>query len=93
MSNDVDVPGWITPGASRQLLTKYGLTTPVAFWKAHSLLVPANVLTEQNILYIESVRTYSETLDNFIIDNVVVFFKTRVQTPGGIGEIGEIAPQ
>jgi hypothetical protein len=47
----------------------------------------------RNILYIESVRTYSETLDNFIIDNVVVFFKTRVQTPGGIGEIGEIAPQ
>jgi hypothetical protein len=92
--NDVDIPGGITPGAFFALLTQYGVTTPLSFWKAHSLLIPANVLTEQNVLHIESVPTLGsftygtedETFDNFIIDNVVVFFKTRVRIPGGIGE-------
>jgi hypothetical protein len=66
--NGVDIPGGVTPGQRM-------------FWKAHSLLVPANVLTAQNILHIESVQHQhgpGTSLDNFIIDNVVIFFKTRV---------------
>jgi hypothetical protein len=52
--------------------------------------VPANALREDNVLHIESVKIEDVSgdisLDNFIIDNVIVFFKTRVRVPGAIGE-------
>jgi hypothetical protein len=78
--NGIDIPGGITPGPfwrteSRQM----------GLWKSHSLIVPANVLREQNVLHIEAVPIPSLLLhlDNFIIDNVVVFFKTRASLVGG----------
>ena len=49
--NGVDIPGGITPGAYR---SDVGYIWH--FWKAHTLLVPANILDENNVLYIESIR-------------------------------------
>lgn len=64
--NGKDIPGSITAGQSD-------------FWKTHSLLIPPNVLAkEQNVLHVESVilsQDHSPHYDDFIIDNVVVFFK------------------
>ena len=58
-------------------------------WAAHSLLVHPNVLRDQNVLFIEA-RDFdggtNGNLDNFIIDNVIVFYKTRDSgiDPGGV---------
>jgi hypothetical protein len=87
--NSTDIPGGITPGPFwRNDIRQVGL------WKSHTLIVPANVLREQNVLHIEAGPIPSlqqPALDNFIIDNVVLFFKTRPS--GGIGPIdGEIQP-
>jgi len=78
--NGTDIPGGITPGPYwRSEGRQMGL------WKGHSLIVPANVLREQNVLHIEAVPVPSLRLhlDNFVIDNVVVFFKTRGSVVGG----------
>lgn len=74
--NDVDIPGAITPAPWVNRGDELSL---LHFWKSHSLIVPANILHPQNVLYIESVPipiSGGTTLDNFIIDNIVVFFKT-----------------
>jgi len=55
-------------------------------WKAHLLTVPQNVLREHNVLRIEAVnQPYGpgRTLDNFIVDNIVITFKTRTETGPG----------
>lgn len=78
--NGVDVPGAITPNATTQVSSR----DVQHYWKTHSLIVPANVLREENVLHIESVnilRTDGRQFDNFIIDNVLVFFKTRGSQP------------
>jgi hypothetical protein len=79
--NGVDIPGGITPGP---LLDDH-LPSGLPLWKSHSLIVPANVLQEQNVLHIESILLpedpFGTQIDNFIIDNIVVFFKTRAQGP------------
>ncbi len=77
--NGIDIPGSITPGQGQ-------------FWKVHSLLVPANTLKEDNVLHIESVvifQEHSEHFDDFIIDNIIIFYKTRGRgepVDGGIEE-------
>jgi hypothetical protein len=72
--NGVDIPGSITSGHGK-------------FWKTHSLLVPVNVLKDNNnVLHIESVEIFQEHsihFDDFIIDNIVVFYKTRQSPVGG----------
>jgi hypothetical protein len=72
--NGVDIPGGITPGPHS---TTSGVQ--MGHWKSHTLTVPANVLGEQNVLHIEAITTLTprEELDNFVIDNIVVFYKTR----------------
>jgi hypothetical protein len=75
--NGVDIPGGITRGPT---------ANNVPLWTTHSLLVPSNVLREPNVLHIESVAipfAHESTLDNFIIDNAVVFFKARGPVVGG----------
>jgi hypothetical protein len=80
--NDVDIPGGITNAPYVEALERIW-----HFWKAHSLLVPAHVLHDEgNILHVESIQipiSGGFTFDNFIIDNVIVLFKTR--TDGVIG--------
>jgi hypothetical protein len=74
--NGTDVPGGITNSPYVQAVERIW-----HFWKTHSLLVPANVLRDEgNILHIESIEipiSGGFTFDNFIIDNVIVLYKTR----------------
>jgi len=71
--NGVNVSGRITAGATDEV---QGRRLP--FWKAHFLLVAPNVLQEENVLHVESVDMQSFSgHDNFIIDNIVVFFKVQ----------------
>ena len=71
--NGVDVPG----GMTRDPVAAEVAVREMPLWNTHSLLVPPNVLKEENVLHIESVRIpQAACLDNFIIDNVVLFFKT-----------------
>jgi hypothetical protein len=82
--NGVNVASGITPGPMGA--KAQGKAAPL--WNAHVLLVAANVLKEENVLHIESVSipfAHEQTLDNFIVDNIVVFFKTR---PGAVGGSG-----
>jgi hypothetical protein len=79
--NGVDIPGGLTPGPEE----KIGDRTRQNFWRTHSLLVPANVLREQNVLFVEAVTfpltSNQQNLDNFILDNVVVHYKLRAGVP------------
>jgi len=75
--NGVNIPGGITAGATVEV---QGRRLP--YWKAHLLTVAPNVLREQNVLRIEAVNIPfgpGQTLDNFVVDNIVVFFKIRTQ--------------
>ena len=47
-----------------------------ATWKGNVMLVTPGVLAENNVLHIES-RKVAGILDSFIVDNVVVIFKSR----------------
>jgi hypothetical protein len=70
--NGVDIPG----GMTRDPVVAEVAVREMPLWTTHSLLVPPNVLKEENVLHIESVRIpQAAYLDNFIIDNIVVFFK------------------
>ena len=56
-------------------------------WMTHSLLVQPGLLRAENTLRIESRDGEGGTggnLDNFIIDNALIFYKTR---PGGFGPV------
>jgi len=83
--NGVDIPGAISAGPGAMLVTPAGQTllhTFLPFWGSHSLLVPPGALREQNTLHVESTPTPEGDLDNFILDNVVVFFKTPAGSRG-----------
>lgn len=82
--NGVDIPGGITPGPYLE-----SMTPPMTIWKSHTLTVPANLLGERNVLHVEAVkfRDLRNQLDNFVLDNVVVFYKTRRSTVVG-GTVG-----
>ena len=60
----------------------------IAQWKGNVMLVTPGVLRENNVLHIES-REIPDTgnVDDFVIDNLVVLFKTR---SGVIGPVGTI---
>src|SRR5262245_28647268 len=49
--NDFDIPGGISNAPFREEGGRF-----VHFWKTHSLVVPARVLKDENILHIESVE-------------------------------------
>lgn len=72
--NGVDIAGGITSNQD----PIHGLAD---IWKTNSLIVGANVLQEQNTLHIEAIFESSggpfNIRDSFIIDNIVVFFKTH----------------
>jgi hypothetical protein len=72
--NEVDLPGGLQPGVSRGQFPT---------WKTQILLVPQNVLkSDKNILFIESAERrygFGTRVDSFVIDNVVLFYKTVAQ--------------
>ncbi len=78
--NGVDVPGgmYFTPVFPDPTAGDEDLGN-IPLWHGQSLLVPANVLQERgNALHIESTpQILFPQLDDFIIDNVVIWFKLR----------------
>jgi len=52
------------------------------YWHTQSLLVPADTLREQkNLLHIESTRFLNTDFDDFIVDNIVIWFKVTDRPP------------
>jgi len=78
--NGVDVAGGLHVGPASE---RYPL------WTTQLLLVPQVTLAEhRNVLFIEAAHApafINEYVDSFVIDNVVIFYKTRVsdRTHGG----------
>jgi hypothetical protein len=57
-----------------------GYTEWVAQWNGNVMLVTPGVLQENNVLHIEALKIGdTDKVDNFIIDNLVVIFKTRAR--------------
>jgi hypothetical protein len=81
--NGVDVPGGIGVGPSWLYLDPH-----VPLWNTHLLLVEGSTLREQNVLHIESSPDSDGNLDDFLIDNVVIWFKTARIT-GTVGEASQ----
>jgi hypothetical protein len=69
--NGVDVPGGISVGPVWIYLNPH-----VPLWNTHSLLVEGSLLAEQNVLHIESIPDPTGNHDDFLIDNIVIWFKT-----------------
>jgi hypothetical protein len=60
---------------------------PIAQWSGNVMLVHPGVLQENNVLRIRAREIAdSGNIDNFIIDNLVVVFKTR-RDPGPVGSL------
>jgi hypothetical protein len=64
----------------------------VSLWSTRLLLIGKGVLREQNILRIEATANdpVLENIDNFTVDNVVVFYKTKSPSSGPGGTV--VAP-
>jgi hypothetical protein len=84
--NGVDIPGGLQPGDT-------GRRTDDTFyptWKTQILLVPAHTLrSSNNVLFIEAAEFRVLTgfwVDTFVIDNIVLFYKTAASRPpiGGL---------
>lgn len=54
----------------------------IARWNGNVMLVHPGVLQENNLMRIRAAEMTADNLDDFIIDNVVVVFKTRSTRPG-----------
>jgi hypothetical protein len=60
-----------------------------ARWNGNVMLVHPGVLQDNNIMRIRSAEMTADNLDDFVIDNVVVVFKTR--TAGGVLDPGTLS--
>lgn len=65
------------------------ISTPRDSWNGNIMLTGANVLRETgNVLHIKSLTgglEASGAIDDFVIDNVVVLYKTKGTRPTGVG--------
>lgn len=79
--NGVDLPGGLQPGDTGRRVGDDFLPT----WKSQVLLVPQNVLLASgNALYIEAAAMQFFNItwrDAFVIDNIVLFYKTFSVSP------------
>jgi hypothetical protein len=75
--NGVDVPGGLSLGGLFPYIDPH-----LPLWKTESLLIEPGALGEENVLHIESGTDDNGNHDDFLIDNVVIWFKT---TNGGDG--------
>jgi hypothetical protein len=82
--NGTTIFGGLTagPGVLDSPVGNGGLTPT---WKTHHLIVHENVLLDQNVLHVEAVATQNGNIDDFILDNIALLFKTRTTGPGGLG--------
>jgi hypothetical protein len=81
--NGTAIFGGLTAGPGSLVSPVGGGLTPT--WKTHTLIVHENVLLDQNTLHVEATATTDGNIDDFIIDNVVLWFKTR-----GTGPVGPV---
>jgi hypothetical protein len=85
--NGTTIFGGLTAGPGVLNSPVGGGLTPT--WKTHHLIVHENVLLDENVLHVEAVATQGGNIDDFILDNIALFFKTRTTgpvVPGG-GEV------
>ena len=82
--NGVDIAGGV-PMSGFFFNTLVATFSLVGFWSAQNLIIPPNTLRgEGNILRVEARTSDGSTsgdMPNFIIDNVVLFFRTRLPRP------------
>ncbi len=77
--NGVDLPGGMYQNPTSTLVEGTGAEP---LWHTQSLLVPAGCLREdKNILHIESTDPYGGDFDDFIVDNIVIWFKLMARPP------------
>jgi hypothetical protein len=63
--------------AATELLTLPSGIVSHAQWNGNVMLIEPGVLREDNVLRIQAGKLTDDNLDDFIIDNLVVVFKTR----------------
>lgn len=63
-----------------------------AQWNGNVMLIEPGVLREDNVLRIRSGKLSDDNLDDFIIDNLVVLFKTRPGLNIGAQPAGNLTP-
>jgi hypothetical protein len=56
--------------------------TTLGTWNGHVMLIHPGVLQENNILRIRAAEATAASIDDFLVDNVVVVFKTGQQAGG-----------
>jgi hypothetical protein len=56
--------------------------TTLGTWNGHVMLIHPGVLQENNILRIRAADATAANIDDFMVDNVVVVFKTGQQASG-----------
>ena len=64
------------PAATELVTLPTGIVSH-AQWNGNVMLIEPGVLREDNVLRIQSGKLSDDNLDDFIIDNLVVMFKTR----------------
>jgi len=57
-------------------------STRLGTWNGHVMLIHPGVLQESNILRIRAADATAANIDDFLVENVVVVFKTAQQTNG-----------
>ena len=62
-----------------------GTAAPLGRWNGHVMLIHPGVLQENNILRIRAADATAAKIDDFLVDNVVVVFKTAQQANGSRG--------
>jgi hypothetical protein len=73
--NGVSLPGGMYQSPESNYVDEVGAEP---YWHMQSLLVPADTLREQkNLLHIESTRFLNTDFDDFIVDNIIIWFKVR----------------
>ena len=77
--NGIDLPGGMYQTPESNEVEDVGAEP---LWHTQSLLVPAGTLREQkNVLHIESTTLLNADFDDFIVDNIVIWFKIRDRPP------------
>lgn len=67
-----------------------GLTVSHAQWNGNVMLIEPGVLREDNVLRIQAGALGGDNIDDFIVDNLVVLFKTRPGLTTGAQPAGNL---
>lgn len=90
--NGVNIAGGVPMGGFFVATPPQGPSFEVGIWSAQNLIIPPNTLRDQgNTLRVEARTSDGSTsgdMPNFIIDNVVLFFRTRLPRPVLEAEFG-----